>query len=66
MGCKAAKAAAKLPDPLTSLEGVEAASYIAVAVSANDFALDRPDAAHATHELCRCASFPPFVVPPSC
>ena len=53
IGSKAAKALERLHEPSDILVGEDATEYRAVAARANYLALDRPDIAYATKELCR-------------
>ena len=53
IGSKAAKAQERLHDPEEILYGEDATEYRALAARANYLALDRPDIAYATKELCR-------------
>ena len=58
IGVKAAKAAERMLASKDVLGQEEATEYRALAVRANYLALDRPDVAYATKELCRCFQSP--------
>ena len=55
---RAARAAEKLQNPSPSLSAEDATDFRGLAARANYLALDRPDAAYATKELCRCFAQP--------
>ena len=58
IGVKAAKAAERMWASKDLLGPEEATEYRALAARANYIALDRPDVAYATKELCRCFQSP--------
>ena len=58
VGARAAKFAERLADPVDVPTGEDATSYRALAARANYLALDRPDIAFASNELCRCFAHP--------
>ena len=53
VGARQAKAAERLENPSDVLQGEDATSFRALAARANYLALDRPDIAFSTKELCR-------------
>ena len=58
LGTKAAKAAERLKSAHGVLDPEDATTFRAFAARANYLALDRPDVAFATKELCRCFASP--------
>ena len=58
IGARAARAEERLKDPTAVLVGKDATSFRAVVARANYLALDRPDVAFATKELCRSFASP--------
>ena len=58
LGSRAARRFETLTSPDSIVKAEEATSFRALAARANDLALDRPDVAYATKELCRAFASP--------